>query len=910
METASGPVIDELSITKHIKNSPSYFMFFIDLNGNIITWNEAAEKISGYSEKDVIGKQLSIFYKEENVKAAYTAIKTVHKTGFCENIGWRVKKNGEYFWVSETIIRLAGNNSENGFLVIIRELKKSQETEEIAHRWQYMFEHSDWPFAIVLPDKNTFELVNPAFAKMYGYRVDELTGKPITLIMHPESLPKLAENIGILKKEGHHLYETKHIRKDGTSFPVNLDATAIRDDSGNVQQILVSVRDISDFEEIQKASNVNEEKFQQLFEQASDGIFIADLNGHYTNVNTAGCQMLGFTKEEIIGKTIMDVLREEDLPRLQKQKEFLMKPGQSMTNEWFLKKKDGTLIQTEISTKILPNGQWQAFVRDISERKKIQEILIRSEKKFRGLLEQYQDAIVIVDKHGTIEFVNNQFKSKFGYDPGEVIGKPLELLLPERFKMKHVGHRIKYMAHPVSRPMGIGLDLFAQRKDGTEFPVDISLVPFETEKGMVFTAFIRDLSDRKRYEAQQKFLADTSVLLSENIDFDKRLVNMVNLCIPFLADYAILYISEKNRFIPKVSLHVEKFRMKDLESLASSLFLKPEISPYRAGAITETMEPLHIENVTEFFLQTITPGEDEFKMFYALNPKALLFVPLVARERIIGVFVLVMSSSERKFSEDDIKFIELVGYRMSLSIDNSNLYHEAQQAIREREDVLSIVSHDLRNPLSAIKSGFQLVNIFAKANEHEKLNKLVSTLTEASNFMERLINDLLDFSKIQQGVLPVKLEEVSVKKLIEDVIQSVITKAKEKSIDLTYKIPENDSMLICDPYRIKQVLNNLIGNAIKFTPEKGKIVLSVKDQMENFYFSVSDSGPGIPENNLPHIFERYWQEKKTAHLGTGLGLFISKGIVDAHNGRIWAESKIGQGSEFQFEISKKLKIEL
>jgi signal transduction histidine kinase len=175
--------------------------------------------------------------------------------------------------------------------------------------------------------------------------------------------------------------------------------------------------------------------------------------------------------------------------------------------------------------------------------------------------------------------------------------------------------------------------------------------------------------------------------------------------------------------------------------------------------------------------------------------------------------------------------------------------------------------------------------------------------------MERLIADLLDFSKIQQGILPVKLQKASVKKLIEDVIQSVTAKTKEKSIDLSFTVPESDPVLICDPYRIKQVLNNLLGNAIKFTPERGKISLEVKDQPESFYFSVADSGPGIPENNLLHIFERYWQEKKTAHLGTGLGLFIAKGIMDAHKGKIWVESKIGEGSDFQFEIPKNLIIE-
>jgi PAS domain S-box-containing protein len=909
MKTKADAVTDELSIIKHIKNFPSYLIFFVDLKGNILTWNEAAEKISGYTEKEVIGKHFSLLYRKENTAAVEAAISAALKNGFHEGFGWHVKKNGETWWASETITRLTGSNSLDGFLVIIRELSRTKETEDLTLRWQYMFEHSDWPFAISAPNKDVFALVNPAFAKMYGYTVEELIGQPITLVVDPAWREKLSENINIVHQQGHHLYESKHIRKDGSTFPVIIDATAIRDGSGKIQQRLVSVRDISDLKKIQEASLANEEKFHQLFEQASDGIFVADLNGRYTNVNTAGCQMLGYSKEELLGKTIMDLLRDEDIPRLREQKEFLLQPGHSRLNEWFLKRKDGTLIPTEISAKILPNGQWQAFVRDISERKKTQEILINSEQKFRGLLEQYQDAIIIVDKHGVIEFVNNQFKSKFGYEPREVIGKPLEELMPERFRMKHVGHRMKYMAHPASRPMGLGLDLYARRKDGSEFPVDISLVPFEADKGMVFTAFIRDLSDRKRYEAQQKFLAEISVLLSESIDLDTRLTSIAKLCIPFLADMCLLFIEEKNKLVPKTYLHREMSLQQDLEALAADLFSKPEISPYKAGTVSESINPLLIENATDSFLHAVTTSQEQFDHFKHLRPVSILFVPLVARGKITGVLVLIMSSSGRKFSEEDISFIKLVGYRIGLSIDNMNLFRAAQQATREREDVLSIVSHDLRNPLSVIKSGSQMINTLARAQDFESLTKLIMTLTESSGFMERLINDLLDFSKIQQGMLPVKLQQVSVRKIIDDVIRSAMSKASEKFIELSTKVPDPDFNLVCDPHRIKQVLNNLVGNAIKFTPNRGKISVVVKEQEDTLEFSVSDAGPGISEKDLPHLFERFWQEKKTAHLGTGLGLFIAKGIVDAHKGTIGVKSKVGHGSDFHFAIPTNLTVE-
>jgi len=906
MEINNTHIADELLLFRHIKDIPHYLIFLIDLKGNILNWNEASEKITGYSEEDITGSNFSQFYTEEDKKQSgpQNALKNAIKNGFSENIGWRVKKNGERFWASEIITHLVGENSTDCLMVIIRELTKYKETEDLAQTFKYVFENSDWAFAIS-STHNTFELVNPAFANLYGYSVPELIGKPIEKILDPESRAKLIENISIVNRKGHYVYESTHVRKDGSPFPVIVDATAAKDDSGKITHRLIHVRDITESKEIMESSLRKDTEFHELFEQASDGIFIADINGRYTNVNTAGCQMLGYAKEEIIGKTIMDLIPPEDIKRLEDSKQTMMKPGQIHVAEWNLKKKDGTFLPVEVSAKILPDGQWQGFVRDISERNRTREILLQSERKFRGLLEESHDIIVIVNKHATIEFVNKQFKSKFGYNPEEIMGKPLEHLLPERFKIKHVIERMKFMTHPIARPMGLGMDIYAKRKDGSEFPVDISVVPSETPSGMVFTAFVRDLSDKNRFDAQQKFLAEISTILSQNIDFDQRLFNVTNLCIPFLADFCILFISEKKRLVPKVALHREKVLEEFLNETASELFSKSEISPYIANSTAKTLEPLLIENVTDSFLQSITASDEHLKKMRQLSARSLLFVPLIAREKIIGVLSLAMSSSERRFSQEDIPFITLVGYRIGLSIDNINLYLEAQQATKAREEILSIVSHDLRNPLSAIKSGFELIPKLIDENNANRIKQLLPALNNSASFMERLIHDLLDFSKVQEGSLSLEPKEVSVKKITDDIIEPLLLKAKEKSIDLLVNIPESDSLIICDPDRIKQVLNNLIGNAIKFAPKNGKVNLTIQEQDNKFYFSVLDSGPGISNENLLHVFDRFWQEKKTAHLGTGLGLFIAKGIVEAHGGRIWVESEIDKGSNFQFEIPKK-----
>lgn len=272
------------------------------------------------------------------------------------------------------------------------------------------------------------------------------------------------------------------------------------------------------------------EFYSQIIDSLQDySIFTLDKEFKINSWNSGATKIFQYKTEEVIGKNFDIIFSEEDkkndIPK--KEIDTALKAGRSEDNRLHIRKDNTTFYAYGLFFPLLgKDGEMLGFVkivRDNTEIKKAEDAIIQSEIKFRGLMEGYHDAIVIVDKYGTIEFVNKQFKKIFGYEPEEIIGKPMEELMPEHFRMKHVGHRMQYMAHPTTRPMGLGLELRAMRKDGSEFPVDISLSPFETNKGMVFTAFIRDLSDRKRYEAQQKFLADTSEILSETTDFDIRL---------------------------------------------------------------------------------------------------------------------------------------------------------------------------------------------------------------------------------------------------------------------------------------------------------------------------------------------------------------------------------------------------
>jgi signal transduction histidine kinase len=238
-----------------------------------------------------------------------------------------------------------------------------------------------------------------------------------------------------------------------------------------------------------------------------------------------------------------------------------------------------------------------------------------------------------------------------------------------------------------------------------------------------------------------------------------------------------------------------------------------------------------------------------------------------------------------------------------LAIENAQLYREAQLAIQMREQILTIVSHDLKNPLATILLTADVLSRRGVPNERRRgLPLAVGRLRRAAERMLRLIDDLLDFASIETGRLAINRELQHPGPLIEETLASFESTADEHQLHLSGEIQSDLPQLFCDRDRILQVLSNLIGNAIKVSPKGGHITLLVEAQDDETRFTVSDQGPGISEADLQHLFERYWRSDDVTYEGTGLGLSIARGIVAAHGGRIWAESALGQGATFRFSL--------
>jgi signal transduction histidine kinase len=228
----------------------------------------------------------------------------------------------------------------------------------------------------------------------------------------------------------------------------------------------------------------------------------------------------------------------------------------------------------------------------------------------------------------------------------------------------------------------------------------------------------------------------------------------------------------------------------------------------------------------------------------------------------------------------------------------------AEAASRMREDLVAIVSHDLRNPLSAITMSAQLLRHSLPMDSTGRAVKQLEIIARSAERMNRLISDLLDMASIDAGALAVDWQPHSAHELLLDVVEMLQPVASDKSIRMDVVNTPPGLTVRADKERLLQVLSNLVGNAIKFTREGGSVTLRAEPQPELALFCVSDTGQGISEEQMPHLFDRYWQAKKDGRMGVGLGLSIARGIVEAHGGSIWAESTPGKGTTFHFTLPR------
>ena len=283
-------------------------------------------------------------------------------------------------------------------------------------------------------------------------------------------------------------------------------------------------------------------------------------------------------------------------------------------------------------------------------------------------------------------------------------------------------------------------------------------------------------------------------------------------------------------------------------------------------------------------------------------PDKAMHLPLIGRKGIVGVMTLAMTSPRRPFIATDLATASDLAARVAFAIDSTHLYRDANRAVALREDILSFVSHDLKNPLLAMWLSTESMIGQTPALERRRGWKHLDRIRRGILEMRHTIEDLLDWASLDAGKLSIVARPQDAGDLLDEAVLMLSPMAATKQISIVVDPPPEPCWVRCDPERTMRVLSNLTGNAVKFTPTGGSVALSVRAAGTQAVIAVQDSGPGIAPDLLPSLFERHRQAKATARLGHGLGLYISKAMVEAQGGRIWAENRPESGAAFYFTL--------
>jgi PAS domain S-box-containing protein len=542
----------------------------------------------------------------------------------------------------------------------------------------------------------------------------------------------------------------------------------------------------------------------------------------------------------------------------------------------------------------------RAFAANPGEAARVVAELQASEAKFSGILEIAADAIITVDAHERIVHFNQGAAAIFGYSVEEAIGMQLDVLIPKRVRTVHHEHMKRFAAAPIqARRMGERREIFGVRRDGSEFPCEASISKLQSPDGPLFTVVLRDTTDRRRIEEDERFLATAATEMTRSLEYQKVLQTVADLAASRLGDGVIVDVIEPDGSLRRVASSATPGRKVLLEQIAKEGITwespSPVIDVIRRGT-TEVITGIDDDWIEAHEERSLVPA------WRTVGAHAMLVTPLLAAGQPLGAISVFLVDPRRSFTPEAVSLAEKFAQPVALSLTNTSLYAAAQRANQAREEVLGVVSHDLRNPLSAIAMVARVLRENPPDDPRAR-EELIATIGDSVDAMNRLIQDLVDVASIERGQLSLERGAVSPSRLIDRAMQLFRVEAGQHGIQLEREIETGLPEFQADEARLGQVFSNLVRNAIKFTPDGGRITFRGVRQDGSVRFSVTDTGLGIDPSLHQRIFDRYWHASSGARRrGTGLGLSIAKGIVEAHGGRLTVESALEKGSTFSFTI--------
>jgi len=871
--------------------STAFGVAVTDLELNITDVNEAGVRLHGYSNKaELIGRNgMELLSKKERARATEDMGRTL-EAGHSAMLEYTLlTKDGKEFpgGLSVAVLKdMSGNPT--GFVAITRDITKRKRVErdllQSRERYKRLFELS--PIGIITLDmKGMVTSCNPGISTQCGHYAAELVGKNFlkTAPIQATYIPQFTDAfVSTIKGKAPKPFEVAYRRRDGATGWCEVH-TALIKTNGKKQGVLVLLSDITERRQAEEALRESEKHYRLLADNAADTIWTVDLNMRPTYISPSVTRLLGYSVEEAMSKrmeevftptsfeTVMKVLAEELAIEKMEEKDL----SRSRTLELEAYRRDGSIVPVETRHSFLrdPDGrpvEVLTIARDITERKRAEEALRESEIKYRTIFETTEAVTAIIEEDMTISLVNKECEKMLGYSKEELEGKRkwTEFVVKDELERLREYHRLRRV-DPNAAPRNYECQIIGKGGNVKIALVTVATIP-GTEKSL---ASALDITERKRVEEalreSEKRYRDLADLLPQTVfELDER-ANLI--------------------FVNRNAFGMFRYSQEDFDKGLSGLQMF--IPEDRDRAKENIKRRLRGE---KFGANEYTALRKDGSTF----PILLHSAPIVREGKPVGLRGIIIDITERKRVEKDMR---------ELYEEEKRQREELEEEQKARAIFINILAHELRTPLTPLVTSAGLLKDLLSSEQESHEYRLVDLVVNGAQTLTSRINELLSLAQLTTRPLTINLESLDMKALLENAAQQYRKLVEGKKQSIILDLPRTLLVIEADRSRLEQVLNNLISNASKFSPEESTITVRARAEESELIVEIEDEGSGLSEEEQERIFKPYHrvEQDRQRFPGLGLSLAISKHIVEAHGGRIWVESQLGSGSKFSFSLPRK-----
>jgi PAS domain S-box-containing protein len=777
---------------------------------------------------------------------------------------------------------------------------------------------------IVTDAQGSVTMINLAGQELTGWDQVDAQGQPLTAvfaIVNEETRQQVENPVARVLENGVVVGLANHtllIRPDGTEIPIDDSAAPIRDQHGQLIGVVLVFRDIS---EQKKAAEVEGQLAREVEAQRERlKNVIANVPGLVWEAwgqPDAANQQIDFVSEYVVtmlGYSIEDwistpnfwlkIVHPDDQAHAAEVANATFRSGRAGINQFRWVRRDGQVIWVESFSAPIVNASGQPIgmrgvTLDITDRKRAETALRESEERFRSLFDKAPLGICL-GRDGKILYGNNALAHMFGYDDISALqGVPLiDLVAPEA--RAEIDERIR--RREAGEPALSSYETTGLRRNGSRFPYSVEVTRIMLPDGPASVAFCLDVTGRKRDEEHQRLLMETSELLSGSLEYEPTLEHLTQVIVPRFADWVAIHMLEDDVVRRLAVRHIDPARTELARNRPERYPLQPGGQHIVAHVLASGKSEFYA-HVPDDLLIAAARDQQHLHLLRALGFTSYICVPLIARGRTLGAMTLVTSDSGRVYDSTDLLLAEDLAARAAIAIDNARLYRLAQEAVHARDQFLSIASHELKTPLTSLIGYTDLIlrRSGRDTSLAERDQRAIRIISEQAGRLNKLVAALLDLSRIETGQLSIDRGIVELNQLAQRLVHEVAHAQSQEAERIVFQPAPEPLVLIGDELRLEQVIQNLLQNAIKYSPAGGTVAIQIERRGDQACLIVRDEGIGIPASALPNLFRRFYRAPNVdAHRisGMGVGLFVVKEIVHLHGGEISVESQENIGSTF------------